>query len=883
MKKLFLIALPLMLLASCSREPMELAVSKDTQKSVTVKVTGDSPEETKTIINEANRTLLWGGDEHLAVYELYYGYNDRLNRSEYMGAAVKSAKGVTTNGGWTMTFDATLPGYSGSSTLTYAAVYPFSALDYLDDYNLVEVSVPSVQTGIKGTFDPDGDILLGEARTFDTQQTDLHFHFRRMTSILKLTIKNLNIQPGAKVVSVKLQTPNKGLSSTGTIDIIEGTLTPPNPDENQGSKSVKLNCKGMDITDGTFDVWFNVWPVTFTNPDNLTVYVTTSDGYKYSRAIIMQDPALELKAGQVTPVAVNMTNANRTTVSDYSKNITFSYTDPTAEGISLEYDKTEARVVFTCQEDWVAEITGDDDGWFTFGGKRKVSGTNASYYYLYVNCNKNIGEAPKTATVTISNDFTEKSFTITQENCVSLTGAALSQTSLNLVCGQSQTLSVIPVPATASNYKVSWSVEDFRTISVDYDVKADAPELVVTANMVGSATITATVTDKETGEEFVRECTVTNTVPAFTAPNDVLVTLNRYVYKYDSDLGQYVSYYVPTVVRNGEEIPLYAEGNSYNNSANCVTVANGKLIVAGSYEKNPDNLNDAIKGACYWLSGKMYKLPQYQSLDGLVADGNDVYVIASWYDSDNHYALLKNWEQVVELDAISVSNIVIDNGDWYVCGKDSGWQTCYWKNGVKTTIEGLYSASAIDVKDGNIYIAGDAYDTRPNINVWHNGEVTKWSSWTASYQAGYADRVFIIGSDIWVIGRYVASGKTAGVRLYKNGKEVFFPAFDGSQFENRKYDKYELRGAQVFDGQFYLLYSLSYTGSNAFHNPSQALWKTLYYEPAYVNADQRFEEFSNGMSTLEYTDIFVTSEPFSVGGTMNPPYENPFDNEEEQW
>ena len=880
MKKFVLIALPLMLLASCSREPVELVVNENSPEFVTVKVSGDSPETSKTVINEANRSILWGSDEYIALYELYYGYNDRLNTNQWMGEAVKSAKGVSTNGGWTMSFDATLPAFTGSQQLTYSAIYPYSAVTSLDAYNQVYLSIPSVQTGYVGTFDPDTDILLGESRQFDTQQTDLHFHFRRLTSMFKVTIKNLDIQPGAKVVSVKLQTPNKGLASVGIVDVIDGTITLPNPDDDRNSKSAKLNCKGLDITDGTFDVWFNVWPVTFTNPDNLTIYVTTSDGYRYSRTIIMQDPPLELKAGQVTPVIVNMASASRTVVSDYAKNITFNYTDPTEEGITMNYSETEARVVFTCQDDWCAEITGDDDGWFTFGGQRKVSGSSASWYYLYINCDKNLGDAPKTATVTISNDFTEKTFTVTQKNCVLLTGVALSQSSLNLECGQSQTLSIIPTPAAASNYRISWGSSDNRVISVDYDYNQDAPDCVVTANMVGTATVTATVTDVETGTEYNVECQVTNTAPQYTAPAEVLITLNRYVYQYDSGLEQYVSYYVPTVVRNGVEIPLFAEGNSYNNSANAVAVANGKLVVVGSYEKNPDDPNNEEPGACYWIAGKMKKLPQYRSLDGLVVDGNDVYAMANWYDTDYHYAVLKNWEQVAELDAISVSNIAVDNGNWYVCGKDSSWQTCYWKNGTKTIIQGLYSATAIDVKDSNICIVGDAYDTRPNINVWYNGDVTKWSKWTASYQAGYADRVFLVGSDIWVFGRY-SSSKTSYTRVYKNGSEVFFPAFDGSKYEDRRYDKAELRGAQVFDGQFYLLYSLSYTGANTFRNPSQVLWQTLYNEPAYVNEDQRFEEYSSG--TLKYTNLFVTNESFAIGGTMNPPYENPFDSEEEQW
>lgn len=881
MKKLFLIALPLLVLASCSREPMELSVSTASPKFVTIKVAGDVSEETKTVINEANRTLLWGSDEYLAVYELYQ--TTYYGTTYWTGSSVKSSEGVSTNGGWTMTFDATFPEYTGSEQLTYAAIYPYSAVEDLYPSNEVAVIMPRIQKGMAGTFDADADILLGEPRQFDTQQKDIHFHFTRLSSILKLTINNLAINPGAKVVSVKLQTPNKALTNSAKVNLFDGTIETADPQYVQPAKSVKLDCKEMDITGSTFDVWFNIWPVTFTNPDNLTVYVTTSDGYRYYRTIIMQDPPLEIKGGVVTPIVVNMAYAQRQTLSESAQGITFNYSDPTESGVVLDYNETETRVVFTCQDDWCAEITGEDASWFSFSGRPKVSAENASYYYLYVNCEKNVSDAPKTATVTISNDFTEKSFTITQKNCVSLTGAALSQSSLNLACGQTQTLTVLPTPAAAENYTISWGTSDYRVASVDYDHTKDASDCVVTANMVGTATVTATVRDKETGDEFICECVVTASAPEFTAPTNILITLNHYIYKLDEDLGQYVSYMVPTVVHNGVEIPLYTDGGDYNNTAAGVTVANGKLVVTGTYEKNPTDYNNSARGACYWIAGKFNKLPQYDALTEPVADGNNVYAIASRYDSstyDTYYVVLKNWEQVAELDAISVSNIVIDNGDWYVCGKDSGWQTCYWKNGVKTTIEGLYSASAIDVKDGIICIAGDAYDTRPNINVWHNGEVTKWSSWTASYQSGYADRVFIIGSDIWVIGRYVASGKTAGVRLYKNGEEVFFPAF---QYSGSKYDKYTLLGAQVYEGQFYLLYNMYYTGSNAFHNPSQALWRSLYYEPVYVNEQQKTEEYSYNQPTYTYTNLYVTSESFTAGGTLNPPYENPFDNEEEQW
>ena len=75
---------------------------------------------------------------------------------------------------------------------------------------------------------------------------------------------------------------------------------------------------------------------------------------------------------------VNMAYASKQTLSEYAKSLTFNYSDPTESGIELEYSETEAKVVFTCQDDWCAEITGKDAGWFSFYGRTKESGENAS-------------------------------------------------------------------------------------------------------------------------------------------------------------------------------------------------------------------------------------------------------------------------------------------------------------------------------------------------------------------------------------------------------------------------------------------------------------------------------------------------------------------------
>ena len=857
MKRLFILTVvALAALASCTKETQVDSITSHVKKYIDVTVSADREPDTKTVINVPNKTLLWGDEEYLAVYEIRWE-DSGVDGYGWYGDAVISQRGVSGDGGHTMTFEALFEQEANTSgePLKYTAVYPASSVVGMHAGVLQTINLSSIQDDEEGSFDPDADILYATPQAFDDQQTDLHFGFNRLVALTRVKVKN--IDPSCYQVScVKLVTPNHVISGQKTLTLTNGSLSDPGTSQDLAN-SVKVRVKDRNLLSGSnsapteFDVWFCMWPTTLNAGETFSLVVTDVNGREFTRNVTISGAPLKFEAGRVTKFSVDMSSATSTTMSSYYRNIQFTSGNPMS-GLNFTYkDQYKTGIRFYSYSDWDIKITGGD-GWLTISNSYydnghthvcgKGCGTNqSSTIQLVPNLlTKNISEGPRVATVTVSNDTDEKSFTITQDYYCPITDVAFSKSHYEVYAGQTITFDdLIVTPAAASQYTLYLYATPSGHMSTTDDPRT------LQANVVGEVTLNLTAYD-EVGRNYTPDRTATLSIlePDYHKPATVYMAM--------TDRRNGLKAFV---VANGVETQLEGMGASTYG----IVVAGDDVYVTG---RHTDYVNDEyVNHACYWKNGAKTVFSDYDDISDPVLDGNDVYAIAHWCDPDtydHHYYILKNWEKIGEsAPPASWNHLAVENGDWYVAGysTSSNMVTTYWKNGEKLGDVNTLTVKCIAVKNGKLYLGGSAYNKRPDAAVWADGTLTSYTSNTRSTQNDSIDILAVDdNNNVWAMGAHWYQSSTNVPYCYKNGKKVFMPTLLKDN-GNQLFDQTELITIQFYDGLPYVLGSVSQS-TNVFVNPMQILWSTLFYVPTYVNEEvQRPYQYSYG--GLKYSGLFL--------------------------
>ncbi len=853
MKKIAsLLSLCLIVLFSCTVERTEDIVPQTIQEPYTIHITAGEVES-RTIINADEKTLLWGDHERLVVWQLVSGGKG------YNGVYAVSEEGVSADGGKTMTFDVTFGG-SGSDKdkggkedipatgpYYYTAIYPAEAVPNPYSYEYQQVSMPALQYPAPDSFDPAGDVLLAQLRTFDEIPASLDFNFRRLASLGRIHIKNL--PSGADVLSVVFSADGKFFSGNADVNLAEGERYDV---YGKTDAPVKLSYKGQSVPANGLDAWLCCWPLTIQAGETFTLTVNTVDNKRYTRTVTVSGDPLVFEEGKVCAFTVNMASAVESAVDASSAAFVFDSGFDAVTGLQLDYNYNYPSINFSVPEFWEAEIVGGE-GWLYLNYEyRKVTGP-AGDNYLSVYARQNDGTVPRSASIILRNDYTSVTIPVVQMNDtrVALTGVSVNPEAVSLTPGDTTRLAAVFVPGDATDVTFSWSSSDSGVALVSEDGK-------VTANGIGAAVITLKASNSLSGGDLTATCTVTVAAPAMVEPTNYYYAVTR---TWTEDSNEYSL----AMLHHNDEFITLPTPTQFGNGASSVVVFGGSVYVTGTCR------NGGVQTACYWKDNVLNLMPAYTSLGTIKIVGSDMYVSA--FTDDGSQVFLKNWEPVLTVPYMSDRSIgcwTVYDGHIYMGGSKylgddsySKIHAAYWVDGMSdehilTEEPGpLNKVYCIDVKDGVVYaggcIAGSSYvwvDDVPELIYY------------AYYLNGNQSRVEHIvqsGDDIYYIAVSYqdpwGGEMTSRPLVYKNGIQVPVYARASGDNELRIYSVCEFQGNLFMLG---LCEPSSEIGGVSVKQNGCVLWKGLYSIPYWITEDEvdRMTKYSS-IDGLAHNDIFV--------------------------
>lgn len=272
-------------MASCTEAPKEKIFVKHT-----IYVSNNL---SKTSIGEDNFVHWIDGEDQIRVFETV----DNLTVTTVSNPCV-----MVDNAGL---FDFTLEERYTANKNYYDAVYPPSAwVEGSLNVNQISLNLKSEQKPSQG-FDPDADILIAKTVIKDVPTDWFQTQFKRIVSIARLTINNLNTSD--KVHSVKFIVDNKVLSGDLSVDLRSGEVL------SYGGKVsnnyVTATYSEIDgFTNGSQAV-FTCFPAALVPGDKFTIEVCSSSK-KYTKTFtIPAEREIIFKMGDVSKFSVNMSGA----------------------------------------------------------------------------------------------------------------------------------------------------------------------------------------------------------------------------------------------------------------------------------------------------------------------------------------------------------------------------------------------------------------------------------------------------------------------------------------------------------------------------------------------------------------------------------------------
>lgn len=294
--RLMLVAVAAMGFVACQDGFEDVTIAPEASE-VVMTITADA-DDTRTVLDEANKMVQWSEGDALKVIENSKNYRTTTNTVISDGKAQ-----------FTVAFEED----TTSESFTYNAFYPATAVseDDADKVNnaKVKVIVKDAQNPTATSFDPAADILVSKQIVTDAQPTELSMQFARLVALGKMTLTNL---PASSTISK-------------VVFSVEGT------DENNATKIAGRNY--VDATTGvvseygyygktntitlnynepisTRDIYFTCNPFVLVDGDKFTVEVTCND-YVYTREVTLEGRSLTFEQGNLNTFSVNMEDATK--------------------------------------------------------------------------------------------------------------------------------------------------------------------------------------------------------------------------------------------------------------------------------------------------------------------------------------------------------------------------------------------------------------------------------------------------------------------------------------------------------------------------------------------------------------------------------------------
>lgn len=282
-KIFILVAAAAMGFTACQKEMQE-----DTPVSgsaVQVTFVAGTPDTRTTVDTSGDRPVFsWDENETFAVLE----QTDALAEASSVTYEKVDGKANIT---------ATFAANAGKGSYDYVTIYPSGGYVKADDLASATLSLPAVQTMAAGSYDPAADLMVSEVVTTTAQPTEAQMvSFTRVAAVVKMTLKNLDVEAGDEVEQVIFTAEGKSLAGTVTADLAD----PHKFTVAEGVDNVTVN------TTSSSDVYFTALPTTLEAGDAYTVAVITNKKLYIKQGTIPAEKSLVFEKGMVTRFGVNM-------------------------------------------------------------------------------------------------------------------------------------------------------------------------------------------------------------------------------------------------------------------------------------------------------------------------------------------------------------------------------------------------------------------------------------------------------------------------------------------------------------------------------------------------------------------------------------------------
>ncbi len=291
------------LLVACQKEKLTDSNLTSEPEVVEMSVVADSDIETKTFIDDDGKTIKWGNDEALTVFEAatYTGGNSIVNRAT-------SSVGES-YGDEQMSFSVAFTKNDNASNFEYYAVYPAKALPAnvkpttKEALSNITVSLNDVQKPVVNSFATDADILIAWPLKGYAKQPDsaLKFRFARVVAVGKLVIKNLDDESNISRIIITAED-NTNISGNTYFNLNNGRAK----DGKYGSKNtITLDYSDESIAANGMTAYFTAWPFTIENDHTIIITVET-DNYTFTKPVtIHKDGGFNFYEGKVSTLTIN--------------------------------------------------------------------------------------------------------------------------------------------------------------------------------------------------------------------------------------------------------------------------------------------------------------------------------------------------------------------------------------------------------------------------------------------------------------------------------------------------------------------------------------------------------------------------------------------------
>ena len=185
----------------------------------------------------------------------------------------------------------------GKDAYNYVTVYPAGAYVAAESINVATLALPANQTMAEASYDPNADLMVSKVVVAAAQPTEAQqVQFTRVAAVVKMSLKNFNVEAGDEVEKVVFMADGKALAGTITADL----NAPHEFEVADGVSSVSV------ITNASDAIYFNVLPTTLEAGDSYTITIITNKKLYVKEGTIPEGKALTLEAGMVNRFGVDM-------------------------------------------------------------------------------------------------------------------------------------------------------------------------------------------------------------------------------------------------------------------------------------------------------------------------------------------------------------------------------------------------------------------------------------------------------------------------------------------------------------------------------------------------------------------------------------------------